>query len=270
MLLAIDIGNTHTVLGVFEQADTDPDPAGHWRIRTERDTTSDEIAITLDRLLAIHDVAAASIDSTILSSVVPSLASSWERAITAVTGCAALVVGPGLRTGMAIRSDNPHEVGADRIVNGVAAFRQFQTACIVIDMGTATTFDAISVDGAYLGGAIAPGLGIAIEALVERAARLASIELVVPERAIGTNTTTSMQSGALLGAISQIEGMLQRFRSEMSAPGCAAGADDGRHIPAVATGGLTELIAGHVAGLDSVDQHLTLRGLRAIALGIQA
>lgn len=252
MLLAVDVGNTHTVAGLFAGDEL----ADHWRLKSDADATGDELAVTFGQLLALDGRALPEVTQVVVSSVVPGLSQAYREFALRYAGGDAVVVGPGTRTGMRIASDNPHEVGADRIVNAVAAYERFGRSCIVIDMGTATTFDAVSDDGAYLGGAIAPGLGISIAALVRHAALLASVDLVVPERAIGTNTVSSMQSGALLGAISQLEGMLRRFRAELP---------QGDDVPAVATGGQAGLLAPHVHGLDEFDPLLTLRGLQIVA-----
>jgi len=243
----------------------DGTPRADWRLRTHRDATSDELAAGFMQQLQLAGYTTDDVESIIISSVVPSLAEACRDAALRYIGIEPIIVGPGVSTGIRILSDNPHEVGADRVVNAVAAWERYGTACIVVDMGTATTFDVISAEGAYIGGAIAPGLGISIDALVKHAARLASIELIVPDRAIGTNTTLSMQSGAMLGAVAQLDGMLARIRAEMVEPSAIAAVEPGVHIPAIATGGITNLIAGHVAGLDEVDQFLTLRGLHAIA-----
>jgi type III pantothenate kinase len=257
MLLAVDIGNTHTVVGLFPGGDG-LEPAASWRTRTVRDFTEDELAAQCAQMLELHDTGLREVDACIVSSVVPAQAEAWRQLGRRYLRTTPLIVGPGVRTGMPIRVDNPHEVGADRIVNGVAAYERYGSACIVIDMGTATTLDAISADGAYLGGAIAPGLGVSVDALVRQAARLASVELLVPPHAIGTSTVTSMQSGAVLGCVAQLEGLLQRFRVEL------AQEHDG-HVPAIATGGLATLVAKHVHGLDHHDPDLTLRGLAIVA-----
>lgn len=262
MLLAVDVGNTHTVAGLFagarasEHGDADGGLVADWRFRTQPDATADELAVTFTGLLALAGRGRGDVASLVVSSVVPAQTEGYRRLAQRYLGGPALVVGPGTRTGMPIRSDNPHEVGADRIVNGIAAYERYRGPCIVVDMGTATTYDAISADGAYVGGAIAPGLGISIDALVAHAARLASVDLVVPARAIGTNTVTSMQSGAMFGAIAQVEGMIARFRAEL--------AHDGP-VPAIATGGQATAIAAHVDGLDDFDPLLTLRGLQLVA-----
>jgi type III pantothenate kinase len=251
MLLAVDIGNTQTVLGVF-----DGDELRHdWRMRTTTYASSDEIAGGIAQLLSLRGLQLDAIDRVVVSSVVPVLTGRYQSFVESYLGSEVLLVGPGTKTGLRIAIDNPHEAGADRIVNAVAARERFgERACIVVDLGTATTFDAVSAEGAYLGGAIAPGLGVSVGALVDRAAQLASVELVVPDHAIGTSTVTSMQSGALIGTICQVEGMLERFRAELGDP----------EAPAVATGGLATLIAPHVSRLEH-EPRLTLTGLRIVA-----
>lgn len=261
MLLAVDIGNTHTVAGLFDDGVTEDgtiatEPMASWRVRTEVHATADEVAAMCEQLLGLRGLGLPDVAMLVVSSVVPSLSSSYREFALRYLDRDAQLVGPGMRTGMRIEIDNPHEVGADRIVNAVAAYERYHGACIVVDLGTATTFDAVAADGAYLGGAIAPGLGTSVEALVAHAARLASVELAVPERAIGTNTIASMQSGAVLGTIAQVEGMLARFRDELVTD---------THVPAIATGGLSSMLEGHVRGLDDVDPLLTLRGLRLLA-----
>lgn len=256
MLLTIDIGNTQTEAGVFD-GDRLVD---HWRVATSRSATRDELSIQLAVMLDLGGIARSDVDRVVLSSVVPQLVGAWRRCVRKLFDVEGIFVGPGVRSGLEIRTDNPHEVGADRVVNAVAAFERFGRSCIVVDMGTATTFDAIGRDGAYLGGAIAPGLGISVDALVQRAARLAQVELEVPDRAIGTNTQTSMQSGVLLGTIAQVDGMVARFRTELQ----QAGESDGP-APSIATGGLSTRIAAHSDQIDEVEPLLMLHGLRVIA-----
>jgi type III pantothenate kinase len=259
VLVTVDIGNTQTAAAVFEGERI----VDHWRITTSRSATADELAVQLRLLLELADLDRSAVDDVAISSVVPQLVRPWRGAVRRnFPQVEPLFVGPGVRTGISIRTDNPHEVGADRVVNAVAAWERYRRACVVVDMGTATTFDAVGRDGAYLGGAIAPGLGISVEALVQRAARLAQVELVVPTRAIGTNTVTSMQSGVLLGAIAQVDGMLERFRLELVDAGEA---EVPSAVPTIATGGLAARIAPHARMLDDVEPLLTLQGLRIIA-----
>jgi len=265
MLLAVDIGNTHTVAGLFA-IDSVPasDPSHRWRWRTSRDATSDELAATVAQVLALDGLAFEDVERIVISSVVPTLTTAW-RALGSRLGQErpALVVGPGLRTGLRIATKEPHEVGSDRIVNAVAAWERYATACIVADLGTATTLDVVDGDGTYIGGAIGPGLAISVEALVARAARLATVELHVPERAIGRDTADAVRSGTMLGAIAQLEGLAARVRAELiEYHGVAADA----HVPMIATGGWASVLGQHVTGLDAVDPDLTLRGLQLVAL----
>jgi type III pantothenate kinase len=263
VLLAVDIGNTHVVAGTFAP-DSQPgvDPIVRFRARTLPDATADEVAALCGQLLELHGSSLSEITALVLSSVVPAQADAWREFATRHMRIEPVVVGPGVRTGLRIDVDNPHEVGADRVVNALAAHARYGSACIVVDMGTATTLDAVSSDARYLGGAIAPGLGVSIAALVSRAARLASVDLYVPDHAIGSNTADGMRSGAMLGAIAQLEGLLARFRTELAERG------ETGSIPAIATGGMSGLIASHVHGLDDVDEHLTLRGLHHVAAGV--
>jgi type III pantothenate kinase len=265
MLLVVDVGNTHTVAGLYE-LDSAPasDPAARWRWQTRRGATADELAALVAQLLELDSRALADVQRLAISSVVPDLTAAWRVVGSRRTGDQrTLVVGPGLRTGMRIATNEPHEVGADRIVNAVAAWERYAGPCIVVDLGTATTFDVIANDATYVGGAIAPGIAVSVGALVERAARLATVELSMPERAIGRDTASSMRSGTMLGAVAQLEGLLRRLRAELVAD---HGVDPSVHVPAIATGGFSDLLQQHVDGLDAVDADLTLRGLQLLAL----
>ncbi|MCW2925067.1 MAG: type pantothenate kinase [Thermoleophilia bacterium] len=265
MLLAVDIGNTQTVLGLFE-LDSPPaaDPTHRWRLRTQPAATSDEVAATVTQLLALDGVALGEVERLALSSVVPTQTRPWRNLAARMAGeRAPTVVGPGLRTGLRIATSEPHEVGGDRIVNAVAAWERYGCACIVADLGTATTLDVVDGSGAYIGGAIAPGLAISVEALVARAARLATVDLHVPARAIGRDTADAVRSGTLLGAVAHLEGLAARLRAELVAD---HGVPAGTHIPMVATGGWANVLGPHVTGLDAVDPDLTLRGLQLLAL----
>jgi type III pantothenate kinase len=265
MLLVVDVGNTHTVAGLYD-LDSTPgaDPSAHWRWQTRRGATADELAALVAQLLALDGRTFADVARVAISSVVPDLTESWRRVGADRTDDArTLVVGPGLRTGLRIATSEPHEVGADRIVNAVAAWERYAAPCIVIDLGTATTFDVIAGGATYVGGAIAPGIAVSVSALVERAARLATVELHLPERAIGRDTASSMRSGTMLGAVAMLEGLLRRLRAELVAD---HGVDASSHVPAIATGGFSELLHAHVEGLDDVDPDLTLRGLQLLAL----
>jgi type III pantothenate kinase len=246
VILAIDIGNTQTVVGLFDGSELN----GHWRLHTNPDLTPDEIRVKIAGLLVADGRSWSDVERVIVSSVVPRLTHTYEEIAEQATGRAPMVVGPGLRTGMAIRYDNPHEVGADRIVNGVAAFERFGGPVIVIDFGTATTLDVIDESGAYLGGSIAPGIETSAEALFSKAARLSKVELDPPDNVIGTNTEDSVQSGLLLGQAAMIDGLVDRIRDELEA-----------QATVVATGGLASTMAPLCATIQEVAPDLTLEGL---------
>ncbi len=258
MLLAVDVGNTNVVLGVFEGDDL----KASWRVQTERRRMPDEWGLMVITLLQHRGYATNTINAAIISSVVPPLTTALREMVESYFGVKALVVEPGIKTGIPIRYENPREVGADRIVNAVAAFHYHGGPAIIIDFGTATTFDALSGHGEYLGGAIAPGINIAAEALFSVASRLFRVELVPPKQAIGRNTASSMQSGIVFGYIGLVEGLVNRFRDELTA---MAPLQIGQKIKVIATGGLAEIVAQDSVGLiDVVDQNLTLQGLRLI------
>ena len=249
MLLAIDIGNTNIALGVFDGSKL----LQHWRLGTYQHSTSDECAITLRSLLELGRVPVREIEDAIISCVVPSLLPIFERTCTKLLDCRALVVGPGIRTGMPIRVDNPREVGADRIVNAVAAYELLGGPAISIDFGTATSFDCISGEGAFIGGAIFPGMLIALDALVSRASKLSSVEIVRPPTVIGRNTVHNLQSGMLFGYAGLVENLVRRMREEL-----------GGEARVLATGGLAHLIASEAECIERVEPFLTLEGLRLI------
>ncbi|HSK46576.1 MAG TPA: type III pantothenate kinase [Coriobacteriia bacterium] len=249
MLLAVDVGNTQTVLGLFDSERL----AGHWRIASNAGLTGDELRVQVGGLLQLSGLSWDDVSEVILSSVVPRLTAAWEDAAEEQCGCGALVVGPGLKTGMPIRYDNPHEVGADRIVNGVAAYEVHGGPVVVVDFGTATTIDVISEDGAYLGGAIAPGVETSAEALFSKAARLSKVDLEAPDRVIGTNTRASVQAGLLLGEAAMVDGLVRRVWGEL-----------GRETPVVATGGLAPRMAPLCETVSAVNVDLTIEGLRLI------
>lgn len=249
MLLVIDVGNTHTVLGVFE-GDT---LLHHWRVWTDREKTSDEYGILVRNLYDGSHLSSQEITSIILSSVVPPLTPTIVEFCTRYFGISPLVVGPGVKTGISIQMDNPKEVGADRIVNAVAAYARFGKACIVLDFGTATTFDYISPRGDYMGGIIAPGAGISAEALFRQASKLPRVEIAKPPSVIGKNTVSAMQSGLFYGYLGLVEGILARIKREV------------RTDPVVvATGGLAPVLAKESPEIHEIDEHLTLEGLRII------
>ena len=250
MLLVMDVGNTNTVLGVYEGTRL----LAHWRLTTVRDRTVDEYGILARNLLSLASIEASAIDDLIVASVVPPLNSVLEAMARAYFKLKPLFVEPGVKTGMPILYDNPQEVGADRIVNGVAAFERCRSAAIVVDFGTATTFDAISAKGEYLGGAIAPGLSISAEALFERAARLPRVDIRRPPSIIGRNTTHSLQAGLFHGYLALVQGIVERMRQEMPAP-----------VRTIGTGGLVSPLEAELRTiLDDLDPNLTLEGLRII------
>lgn len=253
MLLTLDVGNTNTVLGVFAPSG---ELAAHWRVTTQRTQTVDEYGVLFLNLFAMRGLSARDVSAVVISSVVPPLDSTLREVSERYFGTKPLLVEPGVRTGIALRVDNPSEVGADRVVNCVAAFARFRTACIVVDFGTATTFDVVSPAGEFLGGAIAPGLGISADALFSRAARLGRVELKRPLKAIGTNTVTNLQSGMFFGYLGLVDGILERMLQELAA--------DGIEPTVVATGGLAALIAPESRFITQVDAMLTLEGLRLI------
>ena len=248
-LLAIDIGNTNIVLGLYEGKRL----AAQWRIATDHARMPDEYAVLLFDLFARSGQDPDSVQGIVLASVVPPLTGTFVEVSERYFGQRPLVVDAGVRTGVRIRYDSPRDVGADRVVNAVAAFRIYGGPACVVDFGTATTFDAISAEGDYLGGAIAPGLRMAAEALFARTAKLPRIDIARPPRAIGTNTVHAMQSGLLFGYVGLVEGMVARFREEL-----------GPDMRVIATGGLAPLIAAETAVIEVVDQELTLKGLRMI------
>jgi type III pantothenate kinase len=255
MLLAIDVGNTNIVLGVFDGDRL----TQSWRLATMRERTADEIGVLVTRLFERSGLDPAAIDGIILASVVPPLTRPVEEMAERYFGRAPMTVDPAANTGMPVRYVPPTDVGADRVVNGVAAYETFGRAgrlpVIVVDFGTATTFDAISADGEYLGGVICPGIGISADALFQRAARLPRVDVRKPPSVIGQTTVTSMQAGLFFGYVSMVDGIVHRMRGEI--PG-------GDRAPCVATGGMADLIAGDTTVIQHVAPDLTLQGLRLI------
>ena len=249
MLLTIDVGNTNTVLGVFRG----PQLIANWRLTTAREQTVDEYGVLTRNLFTLAGLDRNDITGVIISSVVPPVNWTLGEMSRVYFGKKALFVEMGVKTGMAVLVDNPSEVGADRIVNGVAAFQLYGGPCIVVDFGTAITFDAISTKGEYLGGVIAPGLGIASEALFARAAKLPRVEIKDPRKIIGTNTVTNMQAGLYYGAVDMVDGMLERMKKEL-----------GENAKVVATGGQAQLVAKGSKYIEHTDEFLTLTGLRLI------
>jgi type III pantothenate kinase len=248
-LFCVDIGNTNIVMGLYEGEIL----TAHWRIATAHRRMADEYAMLVLDLFERAGQDPVAVTGVAIASVVPPLTGIFEKISNRYFDQTPMVVGPHTRTGVHIRYDNPHEVGADRIVNAVATYRRYGGPACVVDFGTATTFDAISTQGDYLGGAIAPGIGIAAEALFQRTAKLPRIDLARPPTVIGKNTVHSMQSGMLFGYVGLVEGLVARFRSEL-----------GPDMKVIATGGLASLIAAETDVVHTVDPWLTLEGLRLI------
>ncbi len=248
MLLVVDVGNTNIVVGLFEGDSL----LSSWRISSDRRRTPCEIAALLKSLFDLSRLRVGEVEGAVISSVVPPLTGVVKRAVEMLFDVDVLVVGPGVKTGMPILVDNPREVGTDRIVNAVAAYHKYGGPLIVVDFGTATTFDAVSGRGEYLGGAISPGIGISMEALFRETAQLPKIDFKRPKRVIGKNTVESMQAGIFFGYVCLVDGMVERMREELG---------DARVI---ATGGLAEAVAAESRTIEGVDPWLTLEGLRII------
>lgn len=250
MLLAIDVGNTETVLGLFRGDDL----AWHWRISTVPNRTADELAVLLAGFLAQQSLSFdREVTGVAICSGVPSLTEELRRMVDRYFDFPPLIVEPGIKTGVSVLTDNPREVGADRIVNSLAAFARFGGPCIVVDFGTATTYDAVSDKGEYLGGAIAPGMRISEESLTSHAARLPDVEIASPKAVIGKNTVEAMQSGLLWGTVAELEGMVERMEAEL-----------GGEVTVVATGGLAEDVVPYTDCIDHFEPWLTLEGLRLV------
>jgi type III pantothenate kinase len=253
MLLAIDVGNTHTVLGLFDADEL----VEHWRVSTEAHRTADEIAVVLRGLLDQHAGHGWAVDGIALCSTVPAVLHEMRE----MTGryypdVPAVIVEPGVRTGVPVLTDNPKEVGTDRVLNALAAVTLVGGPCIVVDFGTATTFDAISAKGEYLGGAIAPGIEISVEALGRRGAQLRRVELARPRSVVGRNTVEALQAGILYGFAGQVDGVVDRMSAVLS--------DDPDDVTVIATGGLAPLVIEEAATIDRYEPWLTLVGLRLV------
>lgn len=244
MLLAVDVGNTQTVLGIYEGERL----VEHWRLATERTRTGDELGVLLGGMLDFE-----SVDGICLSSTVPTLIREWVRLAERWAQAPVLVVGPGVKTGIPIRYDDPREVGPDRIVNSVAAKARYGAPVIVVDFGTSTNFDVVSPAGEYVGGVLAPGIETSMEALFARAARLVKVDYVEPPSVIGKTTVGGLQSGVVYGFAGQVDGIVTAIRGEL-----------GVEARVIATGGLAELVAPHSSTIESVDPFLTLDGLRLV------
>jgi type III pantothenate kinase len=249
MLLAIDVGNTNTVFGLFEGERL----VHQFRVESARGRTADEYAVQLTALLAMSHVDPATVDAAIIACVVPSLTEPMIQLVRRAFGREAVVVGPGIRTGMAILIENPREVGADRIADAVAGYERAKGGVVVVDFGTSTNFDCVTPKGEYLGGVLAPGLQISADALFTRAAKLSRVEIAKPPKVVGRNTVHAMQSGIVYGYVGLVDGIVDRIRAELGFP-CAV----------IATGGLASLIAPLSRTIGEVDDHLTLTGLRVL------
>ena len=244
MLLAVDVGNTQTALCTFR----DSELVDHWRLATERSSTADELGVLLAGLLDFDDV-----DGICLASTVPVLVREWEAFAAKWAHAPLLVVGPGAKTGIPIRYDDPRELGPDRIANSIAARERYGAPVIVVDFGTSTNFDVVSPDGEYVGGVLAPGVEVSMEALFSRAARLVKVDYSAPETVIGKTTVSALQSGLVYGFAGQVDGIVGRIRGEL-----------GVDARAIATGGLADLVAPHSQTIERVDPFLTLEGLRLV------
>jgi type III pantothenate kinase len=244
VLLAVDVGNTQTALGLYSGSEL----SENWRLATERSTTADELGVLLSGLLDFDVV-----DGICLASTVPVLVREWELLASKWADAPLLVVGPGVKTGIPIRYDDPREVGPDRIVNAVAAKERYGSPAIVVDFGTSTNFDVVSPEGEYVGGVLAPGIEISMEALFSRAARLVKVDYAAPPSVIGKTTVGGLQSGLVYGFAGQVDGIVGRIREEL-----------GAEAPAIATGGLADLVAPHSRTIAHVDPFLTLDGLRLV------
>jgi type III pantothenate kinase len=255
MLLTLDVGNSNTVLGLYRL--NSDELVTSWRISTLRAQTIDEYGVLLLNLFSMRKIEATEVSSIIISSVVPPLDSTLRQVCERYFNVKAMFVEPGIKTGMPILVDNPAELGADRLVNGVAAFARYGGPCIVVDFGTATTFDVISAKGEYIGGVIAPGLAISAEALFSRAAKLSRVDVKKPAKVVGTNTVAHIQSGLYYGYIGLVDGILERILNETRHP-------DSPAPKIVATGGLARLIVDDSRFIDTIDDMLTLDGLRLI------
>ena len=251
MLLAVDAGNTNVVFGLYDGEEM----VASWRITTPERWTADEVAMLLTDLFELRGLQRSQVDGVVIGSVVPNLTPALEEASTVHLKVRPITVGPGVKTGIQIRIENPKEVGADRVANTLAAFRKYGGPACVVDLGTAVTYDAVSKTGEYLGGAIAPGIDISLDALVNHTAKLVRVEREAPDSVIGRSTVTAIQSGLMWGFIAQMEGMVSRFRREL-----------GEEMKVIATGGQADMFAGLTTVVDAIDPDLTLEGLRLIQL----
>ncbi len=249
MLLVVNVGNTQTHFGAYRESEL----LEHWRFATVRESTADQLGAALRNLLGLRGLGFEDLDASIVSSTVPQLEPEWTAMASRYLGHEMHVVGPGTRTGMAIRYDNPREIGADRLVNAVALRERFGGPAVCVDFGTATTFDVISAEGDYLGGSLMTGIEVSLEALSERGARLPKIELAPPRSVIGKNTIDAIRSGVVFGYAGAIDAIMRRLYDEL-----------GQHASAIATGGLSQLVVPYTEEIDEVDDLLTLTGLRLL------
>ncbi len=260
MLLTLDVGNTNTVLGLYRldtPASDSSQLVADWRVTTHLKQTADEYGVLFLNLFAMREIKASEVEAIIISSVVPPIESTLRRVCEHYFKVKPIFIEPGIRTGMPILVDNPAELGADRLVNDVAAFAKYGGPVVVVDFGTATTFDVVTANGEYVGGVIAPGLGISADALFARAARLSRVDIKKPSKVIGTNTITNLQSGLFYGYIGLVDGILERMLDEMKAT-------QDKKPKVIATGGLARLIVEDSKYIEVVDDMLTLDGLRII------
>jgi len=255
MLLVLDVGNTNTVLGVFASTEGGRNRPllAHWRVATNRTQTVDEYGVLFRNLFIMADLRAAEVDSVVIASVVPPLDSTLREVSERYFKSKPLFIEPGVKTGLPVRIDNPAEVGADRVVNSIAALDKYGAPCVVVDFGTATNFDVVSPQGEYVGGVIAPGIGISADALFTRTARLPRVAIREPERVIGSNTVACLQSGLYYGYLALVDGILERLLAELAAP-----------AKVVATGGLASLFGRSSRYITEVDELLTLEGMRIV------
>jgi type III pantothenate kinase len=249
MLLVVDVGNTQTHFGTYRGDEL----VEHWRFATVRESTADEIGAALRNLLELRGIGLADLKGSIVSSSVPALEPEWQEMGRRYLDHEPITVGPGVKTGMPIRIDNPRELGADRLVNAVAAYEQLGGPCIAVDFGTALNYDVVSASGAFLGGIIAPGVEVSLDALTTRGAKLPKIDLAPPRQAIGKGTVEAIRSGIIFGYAAQVDGMIRRVQEEL-----------GEEAEVIATGGLASHVVPHCEEIDHVDDFLTLKGLKLI------